>query len=71
LLSDDPEVLLLASEGGKAFALRTAERIYSDHREEIVFNCCPQCGRVARSPRAHQCRYCRHHWHSGAGSGPA
>jgi hypothetical protein len=64
LLSDEPQVLGLASEGFQAFVVKTAERIIGDHREKIVLNCCPQCGRLARTPTARQCRCCRHDWHS-------
>lgn len=64
LLSDDPDVLFLAREGHEAFALWAGRRILADHREQIVFNFCPQCGAVARTPTARQCRYCRHDWHN-------
>lgn len=64
LLSNDPEIKLLAAGGLDAFALRTAERIYRDHREEIYFNECPRCGRLAKTPKAKQCRYCHHDWHA-------
>jgi hypothetical protein len=63
-LSDDPEVLRLAKDGYKAFAVSTGERIFRDHRDQIVLNCCPQCGRLARTPKARQCRFCRHDWHN-------
>jgi len=62
-LSDDPEVLRLAKDGYKAFVVRTGERIFHDHRDQIVLNCCPRCGRPARAPKARQCRFCRHDWH--------
>ena len=64
MLSSDPEVLSLASEGRTAFILRSAERIMRDHSQEVVFNCCPRCGRVARTPKAQQCRFCGHDWHA-------
>jgi len=64
LLSNDPEVLQLASEGLDAFVLRAAIRILALHGNEIVFNCCPQCGALARTPKARQCRFCRNDWHS-------
>jgi hypothetical protein len=68
LLSDDPSVLLLARDGLEAFVLRTGQRILNDHRDQIVLNCCPQCGALARTPTARQCRTCRHDWHDDAGS---
>jgi hypothetical protein len=63
LLSDKPEVLRLASEGYEKFVARTGERIFNDHQDEIVLNCCPQCGALARTPRARQCRFCGRDWH--------
>ena len=63
LMSDDPEVLRLASNGYETFVLHTGLRILQDHRNEIVLNCCPQCSAVARTPTARQCRLCGHDWH--------
>jgi hypothetical protein len=63
LLSDKPEVLRLASEGFETFVARTAERIFNDHRDEIVLNCCPRCAALARTPSARQCRFCGYDWH--------
>jgi hypothetical protein len=67
LLSDDPSVLLLARDGYDAFVLRTGQRILDEHRDHIVLNRCPRCGRVARTPKAQQCRFCRHDWHAAGG----
>jgi hypothetical protein len=63
LLSNDPEVLNLSREGSERFLLRTAERIFNDHRDKIVLNCCPKCDALAKTPKARQCRYCFHDWH--------
>ena len=63
LLSDQPQVLRLAADGYQAFVMRTAERIIEAHSNKIELNCCPRCGRLARTPRAQQCRYCGHDWH--------
>jgi hypothetical protein len=62
-ISDDPEVLRLANDGYGAFNLKTAQRIFQQHSEELRFNCCPRCGGVARTPKARQCRFCHHDWH--------
>jgi hypothetical protein len=64
MLSNEPQVLGLASDGFQAFLVRTAERIIRDHLDKIALNCCPQCGRLARTPTARQCRFCRHDWHN-------
>lgn len=62
--SDDPEVLRLASDGLDVFLERTAKRILAENRDKIVFNNCPFCGVLARTPQARQCRHCGHDWHS-------
>jgi len=64
LLSNDPQVLQLASEGIDVFMVRTAQRILDKHSDEIVFNYCPRCGALAKTPKARQCRVCHHDWHS-------
>ena len=63
-LSDDPEVLQLASVGYEAFVERTATRILSDCSAKLLFNRCPKCGGLARTPTAKQCRFCGYDWHS-------
>ena len=62
-LSTDPGVKQLAAGGWDAFAMRTAERIFREHRKEISFNECPRCGRLAKTPKAKQCRHCYYDWH--------
>jgi hypothetical protein len=42
-LSSDPEVLRLTGGGLEQFVARTAERILAEHKNEIVFNYCPNC----------------------------
>jgi len=66
LLSDDPEVLVLARDGYDAFVMQTGQRILKDHQAEIVLNYCPRCNALARTPRARQCRFCGHDWHAEA-----
>ena len=63
-LSDDPAVLRLARDGYDAFVLQTGQRILKDHQGEIFLNCCPRCNALARTPRARQCRFCGHDWHT-------
>jgi hypothetical protein len=65
-LSNDPEALRLASEGFHVFMMRTAQRILDESCNEVAFNYCPRCGALARTPKARQCRFCRHDWHSAA-----
>jgi hypothetical protein len=63
LLSDDPEILLLARDGLEAFVERTATRILAKQASAILLNYCPRCKRLAKTPKARQCRFCFHDWH--------
>jgi hypothetical protein len=64
LISHDQQALSLASDGYETFVLRTAERIEAEHADKLTFNSCPRCGRLAKTPKAHQRRFCHHDWHS-------
>jgi hypothetical protein len=63
MLSDDPEVLQLASRGMPAFMEQTARRILAEHKDQVFLNYCPACGALARTPKARQCARCKHDWH--------
>ncbi len=63
LLSSDPSVTELLSDGYDAFIQRTAERIHAEESEEVFYNNCPSCGALARTPQSKQCRHCGHSWH--------
>jgi hypothetical protein len=62
-LSNDPEILRLASGGFEELYVRTARRILAEDRDNIFVNNCPSCGRLARTPQARHCRFCGHDWH--------
>lgn len=62
-LSDREEALSLLANGYDAFLTRTAERILLETPEKVFINKCPECGKLARTPYARQCRYCKHDWH--------
>jgi len=64
LLSNDPKILQLASEGLDAFMVQTAQRILDEHSGEVAFNYCPRCGALAKTPKARQCRASHLDWHS-------
>ena len=57
----DPAVVAALSAGVDAFSRAVRDRVLRDHPE--VVNRCPKCKRVARTPRAKQCRWCFHDWH--------
>jgi hypothetical protein len=63
-LSGDPAVLDLVRDGYDPFVIRTGQRILNEHRDKIVLNRCPKCGVLARTPKARQCRFCGHDWHT-------
>ncbi len=62
-LSDDPEVLKLLNEGPNQFLINCAERILRDNPDDVFFNLCPKCSKLARTPQAKQCRFCGFDWH--------
>jgi len=64
MLSDDPDVLLLAKDGYGEFSLRTTARILRDSADKVFFNLCPRCSKLTRTPRARQCWHCGHDWHA-------
>lgn len=63
MLSAETSVLNLAKDGYQRFQLTTAARILRDSGDKVLFNFCPACGELARTPTAKQCRYCGHDWH--------
>ncbi|MBE9663305.1 hypothetical protein IRJ16_15560 [Mucilaginibacter myungsuensis] len=62
-LTDDPIVLNYLSEGYIQFMLTCAERILTERPNDVLFNLCPICKKLARTPHAKQCRHCGHNWH--------
>jgi hypothetical protein len=62
-ITTNEETLALAKDGFEAFKARVTERIFKEHGHELKLNLCPKCGKVARTPRAKQCRFCFHDWH--------
>lgn len=62
-LSKEPNILSLLANGIDEFREKTAMRILKEHEKEIYFNNCPECGSLARTPKAKQCRFCKHDWH--------
>lgn len=61
-LSSDKEILELLKDGYESFELNVAKRLLSNHPDEIFLNYCPECNKLARTPRAKQCRYCGYNW---------
>lgn len=62
-LTSNQAALDLLKDGYDSFAITTAKRIVADNGDKVVFNNCPKCGKLARTPEAKQCRHCGHDWH--------
>ncbi|WP_454802065.1 hypothetical protein [Mucilaginibacter phyllosphaerae] len=62
-LTDEPEILAQLDEGYVEFILNCAERVLRDNPNKVFFNLCLQCGKLARTPQAKQCRFCGFDWH--------
>ncbi len=61
-LSEDESILNLLKDGYDTFETIVAKRIFSQQREAVFLNICPNCGKLARTPLAKQCRFCAHRW---------
>ena len=40
-----------------------ATKLLVKYNDKIVLNKCPKCGKIARTPKAKQCKFCHHDWH--------
>jgi hypothetical protein len=61
-ITSDRDALELIKNGDTEFFINTAKRIIKECREEIFLNNCPDCGKLARTPKARQCRHCGNKW---------
>lgn len=52
----------LVARGREGMEIEIATRLLNRSRDEVINNC-PKCGRLARTPRAKQCRRCGYDWH--------
>lgn len=57
------DALELLEGGYDEFKKRVANRILLEQPNSIFINNCPNCGKLARTPKAKQCRFCGHDWH--------
>jgi hypothetical protein len=62
-LTDEPEILAQLDEGYVKFILNCTERVLKEQTNEVFFNWCPKCSKLARTPHAKQCRFCGYDWH--------
>lgn len=63
-ISSDENILDLLKDGYEAFEINVAKRILKDDYEKVFFNNCPKCEKLARTPKAKQCRHCGFSWHN-------
>jgi hypothetical protein len=57
------EALNLLEGGYNDFKKNVANRILAERPKEVFINNCAKCAKLARTPRAKQCRFCGHDWH--------
>jgi len=62
-LSSEESVLELLKNGYVEFEMLVAKRILETYPEKVFLNNCEQCGKLARTPFAKQCRHCGYDWH--------
>jgi len=62
-ITEDQKVLQLLVNGYDNFQIQIAKRILEQNPDKVIFNNCPQCGKLARTPLAKQCRFCGNSWH--------
>jgi hypothetical protein len=58
----DEKTNQLVELGKERLEIRIAERLLKDSGDTIINNC-PKCGKLTRTPKAKQCRHCKHDWH--------
>ncbi|MDM1046030.1 hypothetical protein HX004_14465 [Myroides sp. 1354] len=63
-ITDDQEILALLKKGYETFEIETAKKIVTRYPTQIFFNTCPKCSKLARTPHAKQCRFCKYTWHN-------
>lgn len=61
-ISSDSKIVNFLEDGYEEFELNVAKRIMAETPEKVFFNNCPKCYKLARTPKAKQCRYCGHSW---------
>ena len=61
--TSDPEVLKLVEKGQDRFMADVVGRILREQYDQIIFNRCPKCHALARTPTAKQCPKCFYSWH--------
>ena len=61
--TDDVGAHAILAGGEDAFLDRIVLRVIREHGKKIVWNLCPKCGALTRTPRACLCPVCSHTWY--------
>jgi hypothetical protein len=64
IIKSEKDLDLLMQRGMDGFKRELVSRIWVNYDGDLGLNCCPQCGKVARTPWAKQCRFCFYKWHN-------
>lgn len=62
-VNNDREIQNLIQGGFESFKTKVATRIFNEHKHQLELNLCPNCNKIARTPKAKQCRFCSYDWH--------
>lgn len=62
-ITDNPDSLKLLESGIQDFYINAAIRILQQTPDKVFLNKCSNCGELARTPYARQCKHCGHNWH--------
>lgn len=63
MIQDNQSVLDYVRTGRDSFNARIANHMMEYYKDNIFFNYCPVCQKLARTPYARQCRHCGCDWH--------
>lgn len=61
-MTTNPYVLSFLERGTDYFIEEVAKRIAKEHKTEVVYNRCKKCSKLARTPKAQQCKACGYTW---------
>jgi len=59
---DDAKTNTIVELGQEIALQKIVNRVLTEHGLDLI-NLCPNCGKLARTPLAKQCRHCQHDWH--------
>lgn len=62
-ITDNPDSLKLLESGIQGFYINAATHILQQAQDKVFLNKCSNCGELARTPYARQCKHCGHNWH--------